>query len=433
MAFRQLPPLTDKAARAATKTIGVGLVPGLTLRVTKTKKSFVLRITQNGIVKWLPIGTYGPMSIGEARRVAAAKLLEIENKGLFEVAPTTPRYGKYTVHDMLRDFIDNETSRGRWDERGRQSHADKANGWIKNHMTPEFLALPAIKLTPERIHEEFGHLFLTMRSTPVKIVGELKRSWSWAVAHKKIPFMANPAANEILSSFLPSDRKRPKRTHMPYLAPEFIPDFVAEVAHKHGVASRTLLFTIFTCSRISNVLNLTWEQVDLEHRCFTIRREDMKVKGLNFDRVTPLSPWAVQVLKAMPRFPTGDGEPDFIFRDFTSGQKPLTETTLRNLIRRINHERHTRGLESFHDPVEVDVKGIPRAPTPHGLARASFQTWANSPAQYRHEVFNADMVEACLDHFNPAYGGAYMREYPLENMRQIMNLWGDFCCSKIKR
>ena len=159
MVFRQLPPLTDKAARAATKTVGVGLVPGLTLRVTKTKKTFVLRITQNGIVKWLPIGTYGPMSIAEARRVAASKLHEIENKGLLEVAPAPQRYDKYTVHDMLRDFIDSETERGRWDERGRQTHADKANGWIANHMSPEFLALPAIRLSPEIIKDEFGPPF----------------------------------------------------------------------------------------------------------------------------------------------------------------------------------------------------------------------------------------------------------------------------------
>ena len=112
MAFRQLTPLTDKAARAATKTVGVGLVPGLTLRVYKTKKTFVLRITQNGIVKWLPIGTYGPMSIGEARRVAAAKLLEIENKGLFEVAPTTPRYGKYSVHKVAARKLATSVARG---------------------------------------------------------------------------------------------------------------------------------------------------------------------------------------------------------------------------------------------------------------------------------------------------------------------------------
>ncbi len=432
MSFRQLPPLTDKAARAATKTIGVGLVPGLTLRVYKTKKTFVLRITQNGVIKWLPIGTYGPMSIAEARRVAAAKLQEINNKGLLEVAPAPQRYDKYTVHDMLRDFIDSETERGRWDERGRQTHADKANGWIANHMSPEFLALPAIRLSPEIIKDEFGPLFLTMRSTPVKIVGEIRRAFTWAVAHKKVPFMANPADTKIIQSYLPSERKRPKRSHMPFLSPDRIPEFCAEVVRNKGAAARTLIFTILTCSRISNVLNLTWEQVDMNRKILTIKREDMKVKGLSFDRVTPLSEQAMAVLRGMPRFPTGPNEPDYIFRDFGFGRQPLSETSLRNLIRRINHDRNQRDLKPFHDPVEVDSWGRPRPPTPHGLARASFETWANSPGLYEHEVFDQNMVEACLDHFNPAYGGAYMREYPVEDMRRILALWGEYCFSMVK-
>ena len=424
--------LTDREAKNATRTVSVGLVPGLILRVTPTNKTFVLRIRTAHQDRWITLGSLNDMTVAQARKTAQERLHTIAQNPTHKVA-APKRAALYTVRQMLEEYIESETRRGRWDSRGRQTHADKAYGWIKNHMSHEFLSLPAAKLTPEHIRDEFGHLFLTMRSTPVKIVGEIKRAWSWSVAHKKIPFLANPAASDIVVSFLPAKRQRPRQTHYPYLAPEQIPEFVTAVVAGRGVAPRVLLFCMLTCSRIGNVLSLTWPQIDLDEKVMSIPRQDMKVKGLSFDRVTPLSPWAIDILRGMPRFPlTRKDEPDYVFRDFVFDHTHISETTLANFIRRLNHARKSAGLSTFHDPQEVDAQGRPRPPTPHGLSRASFETWANSPARYKHEIFDANMVEACLDHFNPAYGGAYMREYPLEDMRHILDLWGAYCYSATK-
>ena len=296
-------------------------------------------------------------------------------------------------------------------------------------MSAKFKAMNVTALTAQIVASEFGEKWQTMRTTPEKCIGELKRAIDWGIALNHIPPMANPAdVTGALGHLLPTSSARPKKTHMPYLPPEFIPDFIALLAKKPGCASRALIFAILTTSRISNCLHLHWDQVNTSSKTITIPREEMKIKGLSFDRITPLSDQAVSILIGMPRFPLIEGKPNWVFRDFIRGRDPISETSLHNLIRRMNSDTPDH---PFFDPNEFDAAGRHRLPTPHGLARASFETWAKNPSQFEHEEFDPDFIDACLDHFCPKYGGAYMRAYPLEDMRKILDAWAKYCFSKV--
>lgn len=434
-------PLTDKEAKSASSSIAVGGVPGLTLRVRKSgasvSKTFVLRYQSNGSTKWFTIGAYGIYTLAQAREIAKDWLIKIkagtDPKAEIRAKAAEAERPQYdlTVEQLLREFIAFEESRGRWSTRGRQTHAEKADGWIRNHMSAKLRSTLAIELTADQLADEYRDKWLTMRSTPEKCIGEIKRAFDWAVALKKLPNLVNPAdIRGALGHLLPAAKMRPRLSHMPHLPPERMPEFFADISGRSGVTSRALLFAILTCSRIDNCLSLRWSQVDLDNLVITIPREEMKVKGLSFDRQTPLSPQAAEILKSMPRFPVRDGEPDFVWRSFTDRKNGhLSDTSLRNLIRRASFEHSHAGDPGYTDPVEVDAKGMPRIATPHGLARASFETWANNPKQFKHAPFDKDIVEACLDHFSPKYGGAYMRAYPLEDMREILDQWAAYCFS----
>lgn len=428
-------PLSEKEVRALTKTSALGGVPGLVLRIRAgCTKTYVLVKNVGGVRRFWTVGQYGTMTLSAARARAAEMVKAIEEgrdpseekKAAFK---ESKRAEAYTVYQLLMDFLTAEDARGRWDNRGRMPHVKKAEGWINNHMGKKFLAKDAKKLTAQDVATEFQKKWLSMRSTPEKCIGELKRAYDWGMALQKIPAMDNPASlRGALGHLLPPPSARPKRTHMPYLEPEKMPAFCRELMRRSGCGPRCLLFSILTASRSDNVLMARWDQIDLERRVFTIPREEMKIKGLSFARETPLSPTAVAILQGLPRYETPEGRPDWVFRNFQKGNGHISPNTWRALILRI--DRETEG-HPYHDPIEVDAFGRHRLPVPHGLARASFDTWARNPTKYGHELFDPDFIEACLDHFSPKYGGAYMRAYPLEDMRKIFDAWDAFLMSNI--
>ena len=287
--------LTDREAKAAHKSVTVGGVPGLILSVTerngRVSKNFVLRVQANGKSKKYSIGAYGLYSLAQAREIAKDWLVKIKSgtdpKAEIRAKTaesTRPQYD-ITVEQLLREFIAFEEARGRWSTRGRQTHAEKADGWIRNHMSSKLRATPAIELTADILAAEYKDKWLTMRSTPEKCIGEIKRAFDWAIALKKLPNLINPAdIRGALGHLLPAQKMRPRLSHMPHLPPERMPEFFNDMSARSGVTSRALLFAILTCSRIDNCLSLRWNQVDLDKMVITIPREEMKVKGLAFDR-----------------------------------------------------------------------------------------------------------------------------------------------------
>ena len=64
-------------------------------------------------------------------------------------------------------------------------------------------------------------------------------------------------------------------------------------------------------------------------------------------------------------------------------------------------------------------------------SRASFKTWANDAASYKHSEFRDATLESCLDHRHEKYANAYDREQALGDMRRVFDAWGEFCFSKL--
>lgn len=443
MAGKYVPVLSSCQVLLLKKTTALGGVPGFMLKVQPGKysssRSYVLKMAVEGKIKTFTIGPFESMTLAEARTTAS----QWREKVLRGINPVEERRreqkkeklnNELTVSELLHAYIDAETKRGRWTTQGKQLHRDKAEGWIKNHLATELADCPVRDLTPHMLAAAFSEKWITMRSIPVKLLGEIKRSIDWGIAVEKIAPRSNPAdMRGPLAHLLPHSSQRPPATHHPHLPPERIPEFFVSLVKSRCCAARAIQFCILTASRVGNGLGAHWGQIDLEKAVFTIPRSEMKIKGLNFDRQTPLSRRLVDLLRSMPRMPVIGHLPDYIFRDFAGASNyPVTETSLRNHLRRMSSAEVAQGRLGWIDPNEYDNKGINRIAVPHGLARASFETWAINARLFNHPVYEQWLIEACLDHYSPKYGGAYMRGYPLEDMRVIFEDWAEFCFSKVK-
>lgn len=167
MANRASTLLTDRQVKTAKKSISVGGVKGLLLRVRETQHSvtrtFILRVVINGVEIKRTLGNYPELGLEEARLLAAQwrkQILSGQDPKDELVAEKEAKAAlilekkHYSVQAMLLDwcrFGENRLWRSS-DVKGyrvSRDHADIVNGYIKNHIPRDVLSMPVSKLTPE--------------------------------------------------------------------------------------------------------------------------------------------------------------------------------------------------------------------------------------------------------------------------------------------
>ena len=283
--------------------------------------------------------------------------------------------------------------------------------------------------------------WIEMVDTPERVLGELKRAFDYGIRSGKIPPMENPAdLKGRLRDLLPPDSERVQKTHQPALPPERIPELFEELDKRQNVTSRLIQYTILTVSRASNARLSLWSEIYFDKKDHpeapiqVTKRDEMKVKRvIKFDKETPLSTQAVQLLKRIPRFIVSDGF-DFVFSKANRDGSiiAVSAATCAMMIRKINAEFHEAGKEPFVDPDLLNEDGSPRNITLHGTARASFEAWAYDSVRFNHKQFSEKAIEHCLDHVTEKYNNAYLRKAIIGEMREILQAWADFCYSKIR-
>ena len=145
---------------------------------------------------------------------------------------------------------------------------------------------------------------------------------------------------------------------MPYAD---VPALMARLANTDGAAARALRLVILTASRTSEVLGMTFDEVDFDKAVWTVPEERMKTGEKHS---VPLSDAAVAILKAQHET---RGRSPHIFPGRPT--KPLSNMSMAMLLRRM-------GVEA----------------TVHGF-RSSFRVWCSEIAHVEFEV-----AELCLSH-----------------------------------
>jgi integrase len=171
-----------------------------------------------------------------------------------------------------------------------------------------------------------------------------------------------------------------------------VPAFVDRLRKEEGVAARALEFAILTAGRTSEVLNATWQEINLEEEVWTVPAGRMKAGE---EHTVPLSEPAVSLLKSLHQSRTSD----FVFPGQRLG-RPLSGMSMEMLLRRMRVEDATV----------------------HGF-RSSFRDWCGDETSFPREV-----AEAALAHkVGSVVERAYCRGKAIEKRRKLMEAWGRFC------
>lgn len=436
--------------KSITKSTACGGVPGLWVKVVELKggklaKYFVLR--ERTIGRTFTLGKYPDMPLSEAFKKAAewkkmvkqgvdpAKeekerrdALRRERETVLEVANVL------TFEKLIRQWIDFNEKRGRWSKTSK-SKTEVWDGFFRNHIPEPVRLCPVTQLTPQMFYDALVEKWRTMVDTPERILSDSRQAIDWAMRSEMIPPMINPCIvkDGKLGDMLPLDR--PVGGHEPALPPKRMPAFFKALMELVPVSqtARCLAFAILTAARNTTAREATWDEIQQDDEgnwLHVIPRERMKVKSekIPFDRKTPLSPQAVELLKAAPRYPSDVVQ--LIFPNINRGlRSPFTRDAVRALIKRMHDKQRKIDGIGWIDPEQKDRTGKPRIVTLHGCARATFNTWAKDGRGYGHAAFSRDLRESCLDHRNESYQCAYDREQALGDMREVFDAWGKFCFS----
>jgi integrase len=166
---------------------------------------------------------------------------------------------------------------------------------------------------------------------------------------------------------------------------------------KAGLQLAALLF-----QRPGNIRQMEWADVDFEDAMWTIPAASMKrtvhAKANGRPHLVPLAPQAVEILKALQPL-TGHGQ--YVFPSLLTGERPMSENTLRAALRRMGYSNDDM--------------------TPHG-----FRAMARTIMVEKLNI-NPDVIEAQLAHGKSGpLGAAYDRAEFMEQRRSMMIVWANY-------
>ena len=215
--------------------------------------------------------------------------------------------------------------------------------------------------------------------TASRLRGRIENVLDYAATIGARPKGHNPAAwKGNLALTLPTRNSLGRSNHAALPHP-VVGEFYQRLADLPGTAALCLRFAMLTAARSGEARGATWDEIDLKAKVWTVPAERMKGKR---EHRVPLSAMAVALLKDLthregPLFASGSGN-------------ELSDMALTQCIRRLDRTQQTTDEpKKWHDPK------LKRIATAHGIARATFRTWAAECTNFPPVV-----AEACLAHIS---------------------------------
>jgi integrase len=391
---------------------------GLMLRVKGEAASWVLRFTS-------PSGKRREFGLGSAERGST----EQAGRSL-----TTARDLAHKAREQLRHGADPIDARNRQREADRATETQRkaaksrerwtlaraardyherviepsrtpkhAAQWIaslENHMPPALWHAPVDAIDPPALlealqgitpHERARNVTddVGLQETITRLRQRLDAVFEDALFHKRCT--TNPAAS--IKRKLREGQARRERGAFAALPYREAPAFMARLRDAEGLAARCLELAVLTGARTAEVLGAEWSEFDLEAGVWTVPAERMKGRELH---AVFLSLRAVQLVKSLPRV-----HPQYLFPSPLKPDQPLSNMAMLAVLDRL---------------------GVRDQTTVHGLARASFSTWANETAAAR-----PDVIEACLSHDeSDRVRAAYNRAEFNDERRALLAAWAEY-------
>lgn len=394
------------SAVAVTKAKGPAVLHdggGLYLRVSGTgAKSWVFRFQLDGTRRDMGLGPYPDISLAEAREKAMAHRRQrhdgtdpLEARRARRQAERAAVAKGWTFREVAEEFIGRNEAGWR-----NAKHRQQWRNTLVTYVHPTLGELPVAAIDTGLVVQVLDPIWATKPETASRIRGRIEAVLDAATVrgYREGPNPAQWKGN--LAHILPARTRVQKVAHHAALPFDEMPEFLAALRNRRGMATRALEFAIFTAARTAEVLGATWDEIDLGAKVWTIPAQRMKAGR---EHRVPLADAAVTVLdKVWPMALMTDGKPAPAAPVFPGLRRafPMSNMTMLMLLRRMKRD---------------DL-------TAHGF-RSTFSDWAAERTAYPREV-----VEMALAHtIGNKAEAAYRRGDLIEKRRKLMEAWANFC------
>ncbi len=283
-----MPRLTKRVVDAARAEGGEQFLwdpemPGFGLRVRPSgRRYYVIQYRSKGRTRRLTLGPHGVLTPDEARRKAAKLLADARNGG-DPAVELRSREKAVTVGDLAKRFL---TQHAEPKKKPTSLRNDRLN--LRLHVLPRFGKLPLAAVT----REDVATLHHALRETPTaanRVLSLLSKMFNLAERWGLRPDGSNPCRH--VERFPEHRRER-------FLSDDELArlgSVLVEMERSSAEAVAAIRLLLLTGCRVSEVLGLRWEDVDVERRC--LRFADSKTGA----KLIPLNSAAFDVLKRLPK------------------------------------------------------------------------------------------------------------------------------------
>jgi integrase len=365
-------------------------------------KSWVFRFQLDGKRRDMGLGPYPDISLAEARRRASEHRTQ-RRDGIDPLnAKTAQRQAQRlavakgrTFRQCAAEFI--EKNRAGW---RNAKHRQQWENTLAGYAYPVIGDLPVAAIDAGLVVQVLDPIWTEKPETASRVRGRIEAVLDAATVRgfRQGPNPAQWKGN--LAHILPAHSRVRKVAHHAALPFDDMPEFLAALRRRDGMAARALEFAALTAARTGEVLGARWAEFDLAAKVWTVPADRMKAGR---EHRVPLSEAAVALLEQVrPLALMKDGKPDPAAPVFPGPRRalPMSNMTMLMLLRRMKRD---------------DL-------TAHGF-RSTFSDWAAERTAYPREV-----VEMALAHtIGNKVEAAYRRGDLFEKRRRLMADWASFC------
>ena len=385
---------------------------GLWLQVSISgSKSWIFRFTINRKQREMGLGAVHTVSLSEARiksRDLRLMLQEgidpIDNREEAKQAKALASARMMTFDQCAKEYI--EIHRSGWKN---TKHAGQWESTIATYVSPVFGSFPVSEVDTPLVVKVLSPIWNDKTETAKRLRGRIERILAWATT-SGFRQGENPARwKGHFENLLAEPSKIQIVKHHPSLPWKEIPSFMNALSEQKGTAARALELLIFTATRTSETLEMTWDELNLEDGVWVIPAERMKEE---VEHEIPLSRQAIDLLSETPRISK------FVFTG-ANYNSCLSDMSLTAVLKRMHNKSIKDGGKGWIDPKQDN-----RRITSHGF-RSSFRMWGAESVSHS---FSREVIEFALSHQLPnKVESAYQRGTVFEKRIPLMQSWSDYC------
>lgn len=329
----------------------------------------------------------------EQKKAARAELLAAEKRGLLFSEAV----------DLFVPIKVAELTNGKYRKQWKDS--------VEKYAIPVLGQTPVQDVTLQDVLRVLEPMWHSKTVTADKLRRKLNEilDYTTVKGHRSGPNPARWTGN--LSLVLSSPSSVSGEENHPALQLKDAPRFWSALSTREGMGAKALRFQTLTATRPGAVRFMTWSEVDLKSRLWTVQpgRQSSKISRRDDPRRVPLADEMIALLEDLPRQVDGD----LVFWAPRGGE--LSDATLAKMLRTIHEADLKAGGNGFVDAKTGEVA------VPHGT-RSSFKVWANE-----HTTYDGNLSEAALWHnLGNKVEQAYARSDMVEKRRKLMADWAAF-------